>query len=62
MKSHLTNRSCTLTFWTKRYKLNIKSTYTLDCIKNGISYKDYKFEYDNLNNAEKEKIVSLLRN
>lgn len=43
-------------------KLNIKSTYTLDCIKKGISYKDYKFEYDNLNSAEKEKIVSLLRN
>lgn len=24
--------------------------------------KHYKFEYDNLNSAEKEKIVSLLRN
>lgn len=42
--------------------LNIKSTHTLDCIKQGISYKDYKFEYDNLSSAGKERIVSLLRN
>ena len=42
--------------------VNIKSTYTLDCIRKNISYKDYKYEYDNLNEEDKKKIVSLLRN
>lgn len=42
-------------------KFNLKSDYSLTSIKNGNSYKDYKALYDNLNNEEKQKIVSLLR-
>lgn len=42
--------------------VNVKSTYTLDCIKKGISYKDYSLEYNQLNNEEKQKIVSLFSN
>lgn len=40
-------------------KVGIKSTYTLDCIKKGLTYKDYSLEYSKLNNEEKQKIVSL---
>lgn len=40
-------------------KVNIKSTYTLDCIKKGLTYKDYSFEYQNLSDEEKQKIVLL---
>ena len=43
-------------------KVGIKSTYTLDCIKKGLTYQDFKYEYDNLNNKEKQKIVSLFSN
>lgn len=43
-------------------KVNIKSTYTLDCIKKGITYKDYTLEYNKLSNEEKQKIVSLFSN
>lgn len=42
--------------------VGIKSTYTLDCIKKGLTYKDYSLEYSKLNNEEKQKIVSLFRN
>lgn len=42
--------------------VNIKSTYTLDSIKNGISYKDYVEDYKQLTNHEKQKIVSLFSN
>ena len=42
--------------------VNIKSTYTLDCIKKGLTYKDYSLEYNKLNNDEKQKIVSLFSN
>lgn len=44
------------------YIVGVKSTYTLDCIKNGISYKDYVYEYNQLSDVEKEKIVSLFSN
>lgn len=43
-------------------KLNLKSDNSLRSIKNGRSYKDYSYDYNKLNNKEKEKIVSLLRN
>lgn len=42
--------------------VNVKSAYTLDCIKKGLTYKDYTLEYNKLNNGEKQKIVSLLSN
>jgi hypothetical protein len=42
--------------------VNVKSTYTLDCIKNGISYKDYALTYSQLTNEQKEQLVSLLSN
>lgn len=38
------------------------ASYTLYCIRDGKTYKDYKLEYDNLSDKEKEKIVSLLSN
>lgn len=41
---------------------NIKSSYTIYCILKGLSYQDYKLEYDNLSQDDKNKIVSLLRN
>lgn len=43
-------------------RVGVASTYTLDCIKEGISYKDYSLEYSKLNNEEKQKIVSLFSN
>lgn len=43
-------------------RVGIKSTYTLTCIKDGLTYKDYVLEYNKLNNKEKQKIVSLLSN
>lgn len=42
--------------------VKVKSTYTLDCIKKGLTYKDYSLEYNKLNNEEKQKIVSLFSN
>lgn len=42
--------------------VNISSPYTLDCIKKGLTYKDYSLEYNKLNNEEKQKIVSLFSN
>lgn len=43
-------------------KVGVKSTYTLLCIKNGLTYKDYALEYSKLTTMEKQKIVSLLSN
>lgn len=43
-------------------KVGVKSTYTLDCIKNGKTYKDYAFEYSKLNDEQKNKLASLLSN
>lgn len=45
-----------------KIRFGIVSDYTFSCIKNGKSYKDYKYLYDNLSDNEKQKIVSLLRN
>ena len=42
--------------------ININSTYTLDCIKNGLTYKDFYLTYQKLNNEQKEQLASLLRN
>lgn len=42
--------------------IGIKSTYTLTCIKQGKSYKDYADEYNRLSDDEKQKIVSLFSN
>lgn len=42
--------------------VNVKSTYTLDCIKKGITYKDYALEYSKLDDETKQKVVSLLSN
>lgn len=42
--------------------VNVKSTYSLDCIKKGLTYKDYSLEYNKLNDEEKQKIVSLFSN
>lgn len=42
--------------------VNVSSPYTLDCIKKGLTYKDYNLEYNKLNNEEKQKIVSLFSN
>jgi len=43
-------------------KVGVKSTYTLDCIKNGLTYQDYALEYKNLTNEQKNKLASLLSN
>ena len=43
-------------------KVGVKSTYTLICIRNGLTYKDYALEYNKLTEIEKQKIVSLLSN
>lgn len=42
-------------------KLNLKSSYSLFAIRDKESYKDYNNLYDKLNNEEKQKIVSQLR-
>lgn len=42
--------------------VGVTSTYTLNCIKNGVTYKDYSLEYNKLNDEEKQKIVSLFSN
>lgn len=49
--------------FTKMAKIvGVKSTYTLDSIKKGITYKDYRLEYSKLSDEEKQKIVSLFSN
>lgn len=42
--------------------VKVKSTYTLDTIKKGKSYKDYVYEYSQLTEADKQKIASLFSN
>lgn len=42
--------------------VGVYSTYTLDCIKKGLTYKDYAYEYEQLSNDQKQEIASLLRN
>lgn len=42
--------------------VGIKSRNTLTCIKDGRTYKDYSNSYKKLNNAEKQKLVTLLSN
>ena len=42
--------------------MNIQSSNTLYCILKGLTYKDYKITYDNLNIVQKEKLATLLRN
>lgn len=43
-------------------KVGVKSTYTLDCIKNGLTYQDYALEYKDLTEEQKNKLASLLSN
>lgn len=43
-------------------KVGVKSTYTLDCIKSGVSYKDYALTYSKLTQDQKNKLASLLSN
>ena len=42
--------------------VGVSSAYTLDCIKNGLTYKDFYLTYQKLNNEQKEQLASLLRN
>ena len=42
-------------------KMNIKSDYTLYCIRDGKSYQDYALKYKKLNEEQKDKLASLLR-
>lgn len=42
--------------------VKIKSTYTLDCIKKGLTYKDYSLSYSKLTLEQKDKLASLLSN
>lgn len=43
-------------------KVGVKSVYTLDCIKNGLTYQDYALEYKELTEEQKNKLASLLSN
>lgn len=43
-------------------KVGVKSTYTLDCIKKGLSYKDYVLTYSKLTFEQKKYLASLLSN
>lgn len=43
-------------------KVGVNSTYTLDCIKKGLTYKDYSFTYAKLTQDQKDKLASLLSN
>lgn len=42
--------------------VGVNSTYTLDCIKKGLTYKDFYLTYQKLNDEQKEQLASLLRN
>lgn len=42
--------------------VGVKSTYTLDCIKKGLTYKDYALSYSKLTLEQKNKLASLLSN
>lgn len=43
-------------------KVGISSTYTLDCIKNGLTYKDYALTYQTLTKEQKNNLATLLSN
>lgn len=43
-------------------RIGVKSTNTLICVEKGVTYKNYRNEYNNLNTNEKRFIASLLRN
>ena len=43
-------------------KVGVKSPNTLTTIIQGLSYQDYKLEYDNLTDEQKNKLASLLSN
>lgn len=43
-------------------KVGVKSTYTLDCIKRGLTYKDYILSYSKLTLEKKNELASLLSN
>ena len=48
---------------TKMAKLvGINSTYILDCIKKGLTYKDFALSYSKLTLEQKDKLASLLSN
>ena len=71
-KRQLTEKQVHLILYNFEYKIiskkkmaelvNIKSTYTLDCIKQGKTYKDYALSYSKLNIEQKNKLASLLSN
>lgn len=42
--------------------VGIKSTYTLDCIRDGKTYKDFALTYTKLNEEQKNSLASLLSN
>lgn len=42
--------------------VGVKSTYTLDCIKKGLTYKDYSLSYLKLTQEQKNELASLLSN
>ncbi len=43
-------------------KVGVKSTHTLDCIKQGKSYKDFALSYTKLTQSQKDELASLLSN
>ena len=43
-------------------RLGIKSTYTLDCIRKGKTYKNFALTYTKLNDEQKNSLASLLSN
>lgn len=43
-------------------KVGVKSTYTLDCIQKGLTYKDYFLSYLKLTQEQKNELASLLSN
>lgn len=43
-------------------RVGVKSTYTLDCIKKGLTYKDFVLSYKKLTLEQKEQLASLLSN
>lgn len=54
------NRPKTIAYLMKL--LNVQSSNTLYCILKGQTYQDYKITYDTLDQVQKEKLATLLRN
>ena len=42
--------------------VGVDSRYTLDCIKKGLTYKDFALSYSKLTLAQKDELASLLSN